>query len=83
MAPAYVTDEVDGQRVWRYAMPEGAPARSAPKGFGDGALQALPGVRAVVGVVGSAHVHGMVREWSRCVEDQAVDALLKAGPDEQ
>ena len=35
------------------------------------------GVGAVVGVVGSAHVHGMVNEWQQHVRDVGVEALLR------
>lgn len=79
MAPAYVLDTVEGQAVWRFAAPEGAPLRSAPAGYGDGAIGAMSGVRAVVGVIGSAHVRGMVRGWREAVADPDVAALLTDG----
>lgn len=49
--------------IWRYVMPEGPTATSAPQGAGDGAYQPLPGPSAVVAVVGSAHVRGMAKAW--------------------
>ncbi|KAG2427850.1 hypothetical protein HXX76_012171 [Chlamydomonas incerta] len=76
VVPMYVLDEVDGAAVWRYAMPEAGPARAAPPGFGDGGVAALPGVRSVVGVIGSAHVRGMVRDWQAAVQDSNVEPLL-------
>jgi hypothetical protein len=77
VAPALVLGEVEGQLLWRYMVPEDAPLGSAPKGSGDGAFGPLEGVAAVVGVVGSAHVHGMVNEWQRHVGDVSVNELLR------
>ncbi|GIL65992.1 hypothetical protein Vafri_19622 [Volvox africanus] len=76
VAPAYVFDEIDGKAVWRYAMPEGGPQRSAPQGLGDGALLGLRGVSAVVGVVGSAHARGMLRDWPEALQNNDVSSLL-------
>ncbi|PNW74532.1 hypothetical protein CHLRE_12g492350v5 [Chlamydomonas reinhardtii] len=76
VVPLYVLDDVDGSAVWRYAMPEAGPARAAPPGFGDGGVGPLAGVRAVVGVIGSAHVRGMVRDWQAAVKDTTVEPLL-------
>lgn len=53
----------DSQLILRYMMPEGASASSATTGFGDGPFKPLAGPSAVVGVVGSAHVKGMVKSW--------------------
>uniref|UniRef100_A0A383WD58 Uncharacterized protein n=1 Tax=Tetradesmus obliquus TaxID=3088 RepID=A0A383WD58_TETOB len=61
--PAYVADQDDGQLIWRYMVPEGATASSAPAGAGDGPYVPLAGPTAVVSVVGSAHVRGMVQRW--------------------
>ena len=69
-------DRVDGELLWRYMGPEAGPLESAPPGFGDGAVAPLEGVHAVVGVVGSAHVRGMVREWGEHVVDTDVSKLL-------
>jgi hypothetical protein len=55
--------EADGQLIWRYVMPEGSTASSAPKGGGDGAYVPLAGPSDVVAVVGSAHVRGMCKAW--------------------
>lgn len=57
----------DAQLIWRYMVPEGASANSAPSGFGDGPYKPLAGPAAVVGVVGSAHVKGMVKKWNESV----------------
>lgn len=80
MCPAYVRDVRGGKPVWRLMVPEAAPAAAAPKGLGDGAYVPLKSARAVVGVVGSAHVRGMVREWEQRVGAGgagAVEALLE------
>lgn len=76
-SPAYVRDEQDGRQVWRFMMPEQAPAQAAPAGLGDGAYKPLKGARAVVGVIGSAHVRGMIREWPESLKaPAAVQELL-------
>jgi hypothetical protein len=60
-------------------MPEGAgDVPSAPKGAGDGAYAPLAAPRAVVAVVGSAHVRGMCRQWHESLgAPGAVHELLK------
>jgi hypothetical protein len=55
--------DTDGQLIWRYVMPQGETASSAPQGGGDGAYAPLQGPSAVVAVVGSAHVRGMCNAW--------------------
>lgn len=55
--------DAEGQLIWRYVMPEGPTANSAPQGAGDGAFTPLQGPAAVVAVVGSAHVRGMCKAW--------------------
>uniref|UniRef100_A0A7S0RDT8 Uncharacterized protein n=1 Tax=Chlamydomonas leiostraca TaxID=1034604 RepID=A0A7S0RDT8_9CHLO len=79
--PAYVRDEVNGQTVWRLMMPENGPMASAPAGSGDGEFKPLKGVKSVVGVIGSAHVRGMIREWDACVKSPAdvADLLVCEG----
>jgi hypothetical protein len=80
-SPVYARSEVEGQTVWQYLMPDGAPVAAAPQGLGDGAAQPLAGVRTVVGVVGSAHVPGMVRQWQEAVASPGtIDLLLTAEP---
>lgn len=59
----FCLQESDGQLIWRYVMPEGKTASSAPQGGGDGAYAPLPGPSDVVAVVGSAHVRGMCKAW--------------------
>jgi hypothetical protein len=76
VAPAFVLNEVEGQLVWQYMVPEAAPLASAPKGSGDGAVAPLEGEASLVAVVGTAHVHGMVREWEQHCRDQYVEQLL-------
>ncbi|KAG2492108.1 hypothetical protein HYH03_009599 [Edaphochlamys debaryana] len=71
VVPAFVLDQVDGRSVWRFGSPAGAPARAAPTGLGDGELGAAAGVRSVVGVIGSAHVRGMIRRWNDAVKGGA------------
>jgi hypothetical protein len=79
--PAFVRDKDPGtgRPLWRFMMPEQGPLISAPQGLGDGAVQPLKSARAVVGIVGSAHVRGMVREWSSSVQQprEGVDKLLE------
>jgi len=74
-APAYVADEINGQLVWRYAQSAGAPLGSSPKGLGEGEYAPRAPPRAVVVVVGTAHVRGMCREWE--------GALARAGDVEE
>lgn len=49
--------------MWRYGMPQRAPEGCTVLGYGDGEYKAAAPIKAVVGVVGSAHVAGIVREW--------------------
>jgi hypothetical protein len=83
VAPAFVLNEVEGQLVWQYMVPEAGPLGSAPAGSGDGALAPLDGVSSVVGVVGTAHVHGMVREWQQHCRDLSVEQLLRVQGQQQ
>ncbi|KAF6254495.1 hypothetical protein COO60DRAFT_1703286 [Scenedesmus sp. NREL 46B-D3] len=77
--PAYVADQDNGQLIWRYMVPEGATASSAPSGAGDGPYVPLAGPAAVVSVVGSAHVRGMVQMWQDSLAAAGqLDDLLKA-----
>ncbi|KAK9807775.1 hypothetical protein WJX72_008889 [[Myrmecia] bisecta] len=64
-APAYVADQVGGQTVWRYVMPDGGPAAACPTGWGEGVYEPRQGPSAVVAVVGSAHVPGIIQEWNK------------------
>ena len=70
-----MADQAKGRTLWRYVMPEGEPFTACPVGEGEGTYKALKGPSAVVAVVGSAHVPGMVRELSRASkQDTAVAA---------
>ena len=77
LAPAYARDGGGSAStsVWRYATPAPTAAikGAAPARVGEGeyALPATP--RAIVAVVGTAHVPGMRREWER-LEAGSVDA---------
>jgi hypothetical protein len=44
----------------------------SPPAEGDGRYEPLPGVGAVVAVVGTAHVRGIIRAWGEALRDQAV-----------
>jgi hypothetical protein len=60
-------------------VPEGATASSAPAGSGDGPYVPLAAPTAVVSVVGSAHVRGMVKQWQESLAAAGqLDELLKA-----
>ncbi|KAL6762267.1 hypothetical protein V8C86DRAFT_2518932 [Haematococcus lacustris] len=78
VAPAFVRGQQEGGRpLWRFMMPEWGNSLAAPVGLGDGAVQPVQGPRAVVCVVGSAHVRGMVREWDDALRTPGqVDSLL-------
>lgn len=63
-APALIADMgADGVPIWRYTVGKNGPQGVCPLGEGDGTYAALPAVSAVVAVVGTAHVRGIVREW--------------------
>ena len=51
---------------------------ACPRGEGDGVFEPLDGPAAVVAVVGTAHVRGMIRAWRRAAEGEELelDALL-------
>lgn len=59
--------------------PEGdaVPPLAAPRGDGDGAYVPLAGPRAIVSVVGTAHVRGICSEWAKALEDCSVVPLLQ------
>ena len=44
-------------------MPQGGLPVACPQGSGDGVYCPLKPVEAVVAVVGTAHVHGIVSNW--------------------
>lgn len=76
--PAYVVDTSEGQPVLRYMMAEGAPNKVAPTGKGDGAYKPIAGPRAVVAIIGSAHVRGMCQEWPTIPADASVADLMES-----
>ena len=63
-APAYVLDSAGGRQAWRYMQPK-MPANGDPLvGYGDGCYADMSEPpKAVVAIVGTAHVGGIVREW--------------------
>ncbi|GAB4818160.1 hypothetical protein N2152v2_005206 [Parachlorella kessleri] len=75
LTPALIRTEGEGaaagqqQQVLRYAMPEGGHPVVCPAGQGDGVYQPLPPGRTVVGVVGTAHVRGIIRAWAAAQEN--------------
>ena len=77
LTPAYVPTVEDnagaGQQrarvVFRYAQPEGGNPAVCPVGGGDGVYAALSPGRVVVGVVGTAHVRGIIRAWAAAQGD--------------
>jgi len=71
-APAFVAGDVEGRGLMQYMMSAGGPGGAAPAGLGDGEYAGLEGARAVVAVVGSAHVRGMCRQWGAVVEEVKV-----------
>lgn len=48
-----------------------------PLGEGDGSYAPLPAVGAVVAVVGTAHVRGIVQAWDSAPEDLTLDNYLE------
>ena len=76
--------------VWRYAGPAPAPPpsaaspsppwppRAAPARAGEGPYTPPPAPRAVLAVVGSAHVPGMQAAWARFKEGGGVGAAVSA-----
>ena len=59
----------------RYLMPEDGMELGCPSGSGDGTYEPLKGVGAVVGVVGTAHVHGIVKYWESSAAKPQKDVL--------
>lgn len=65
------------QLVWRYRVPRDAPTQAAPQGLGDGTYEPLPAPQAIVAVVGTAHVAGMLQKWRESLSDTSVTPLLQ------
>lgn len=66
LTPAYVraAGGAASEALLRYAMPKGANPVVCPEGYGEGQFQPLPEGRTVVGVVGTAHMRGIIRAWA-------------------
>lgn len=77
LAPALAADTgADGAPLWRYVMGADGPAGISPLAEGDGQYQPLPGVGAVVAVVGTAHVRGIVRAWDNAQQDATLEQYV-------
>lgn len=64
LTPAYVlTTAADGTPVLQYAQPESGNPAACPPGTGAGVFVPAKAQRAVVAVVGTAHVRGMAAAW--------------------
>lgn len=61
--------------MWRYVMPAGGPEEATPSGHGEGEYEPLSGARCVVAVVGTAHVRGIIREWTGINERDYLNRL--------
>ena len=76
--PAYVlTRGVDGRVVAQYAQPEGGMEGACPRGTGAGAFEPpSEPPQAVVAIVGTAPVRGMVRAWPAAQATPSLAAYL-------
>ena len=77
-SPAYILETSDERHAWHYAMPKDAPEGCSVSGCGLGEYVPMKNASAVVGVVGSAHVGGIVREWQDAADQEKLSRLLKA-----
>ena len=57
-------------------MPSEAPEGVSSPGLGLGTYKGLSDVKNVVGVVGSAHVGGILREWESAAEQEKLTELI-------
>ena len=57
-------------------MPSQAPEGVSLKGLGVGTYEGVPGTKAVVAVVGSAHVGGILREWENADQQDKLTELI-------
>jgi len=73
LAPAYARDvDPAGRAVWRFAAPAGGGVRRAtPRHAGEGEYEPPAAPRAIVAIVGTAHVPGMRRVWARLERGEA------------
>ena len=85
LTPAYVLTRApagegegagEGAAVLHYAMPVGGEPGACPTGAGAGQYAPLAGPRTVVAVVGTAHVRGMIRDWTAAQRDPSLRSLL-------
>lgn len=57
-----MTSDEGGTQTWQYAMPEQALDTAAcPRGHGSGTYNVAANVQAIVAVVGTAHVYGIMQ----------------------
>ena len=77
LVPAYVlTAAADGAPVLHYAQPEGGRPGACPPGTGAGTYAPLEAPRAIVALVGTAHVRGMVAAWPEACESPDLQPFL-------
>ena len=74
-SPAYVADIDGGRRMLRYGMPAEGPEAATPSGYGEGEYAPVQDAAAVVAVVGSAHVRGIIREWGAISRESYLQRL--------
>ena len=75
-SPAYVLDTSDERHTWQYVMPRDATAGCSRFGGGLGEYKPVESPKAVVAVVGSAHVGGIIREWPEADDLSKLSELL-------
>ena len=76
-APAFVLDKRNLRHAWQFAMPSKAPAGVSEQGMGQGTYNGVSNVKSVVGIVGSAHVGGIIREWETASNLDQITTLLE------
>lgn len=85
-SPALVLDSdssTGGRKAWRYMMPAAAADRESllqdavPFVGGEGIYEPLQGVSRVVGVVGTAHVRGIIEHWEEAASQGRMVEVLK------
>ena len=77
-SPGFILDTSEERHAWQYAMPSNAPAGVSQPGNGLGEFTPAKAPSAVVAVVGSAHVGGIVREWQAAQDASRLSELLGA-----
>ena len=77
-----IGSDASDRQVWHYLMPDEAKDESsalqrvAPYLGGEGLYEPLQGVSRVVGVVGSAHVRGIIQDWAGADSAKGMVQLL-------